>query len=56
MKYRVEAIETTRYYIEVEASNADEAYEIAEQADGGEFTEINSYDGWEILAPQIIGI
>lgn len=56
MKYRVEAIETTRYYIEVEASNADEAYEIAEQADGGEFTEIKSYDGWEILAPQIIGI
>lgn len=53
-KYRVWAEMTTYCYIDVEAQNEDEACNIAEGIDGGEF--ITSNDGhWEILTnPDLI--
>ena len=53
-KYRVWAEMTTYCYIDVEAQNEDEAYNIAKGIDGGEF--ITSNDGhWEILTnPDLI--
>lgn len=37
-KYRVYAISEQRLYLDVEANNADEAWDIANETDGGEFT------------------
>lgn len=54
-KYRVEAIFTSRGYIEVEANSISEAWDIAEETDGGEFKDMPEYGSWEIQIPQLIG-
>lgn len=49
--YRVWAKMTNYCYLDVEADSIDEAEEIADETDGGDF--INSEDGdWEILYDQ----
>ena len=46
-KFKVYANSMTRYFIEVEAENEEEAIEIAREADGGSFEEVDIGD-WEI--------
>lgn len=55
-KYRVEAIDVRKYFIEVEADSVEEAWDIAEDMDGGEFTEVvdSNSKGWEIRRPELI--
>ena len=53
-KYRVEADFTSRGYIEVEADSIDEAWEKAEEIDGGEYIDIPEYWGFEIRRPELI--
>ena len=48
-KYKVFAKVTTYNYLEVEAKDEEEARQIAEDADGGEFTECPDAD-WEITS------
>ena len=47
---------STRCYLDVEAENEDEAWEIAENTDGGEFTEVDdpNLPGWELERPVLI--
>ena len=46
--YRVWAKSIDYYYIDVQAENAEEAWEIANDTDGGDFTP--TWDGdWEML-------
>jgi len=45
--YKVLASYTSYVYADITAENADEAYEIATQMDGGEFTADNTGD-WNI--------
>ena len=47
-KFRVIAVMTTYLETEIEANDVDEAYEIAEDLDGGEFTPIKDSGDWEI--------
>lgn len=53
-KYRARATMTTFAEITIEAANEQEAYEIADELDGGEFIEIAGVGGWdiEILPPE----
>ena len=51
-KYRVWAECTTDLYIDVYANDEDEAYEIAEAADGSEFTECPDGE-WKTLRNSI---
>lgn len=44
MKYRVYATMTSNVYIDVEANSPEEAYEIYDETDGGDF--IESGCGW----------
>ena len=55
-KYRVEAIDVRKYFIEVEADSVEEAWDIAEDAASGEFTEVvdPNGEGWEIRRPELI--
>ena len=46
--YLVKAKMTTYLLIEVMAENEQEAWEIAEDTDGGDFTEIPYTGGWDI--------
>lgn len=46
-KFRVYAESTSNYYIEVEAENEEQAKEIAENTDGGDFIEDGS-GSWDI--------
>ena len=46
-KYKVYAENTTYYSLEVEANSIEEANKIAEDSDGGEWTE-DSYGKWII--------
>lgn len=43
-KYKVYYDSLTEYVIEVEAENEEQAYEIASQTDGGDFTPVNDGD------------
>ena len=45
--YRVWAKRIIDAYIDVEADSPEEAYKIAEEADGGDFTETDEI-GWEM--------
>lgn len=54
MKWRVEAIFTSRGFIEVEADSEEEAWEKAEDTDGGAYVDIPEYWGFEILKPEPI--
>lgn len=47
MKYRVWAESISYVYLEVEANSEDEALQIAEDADGGEFTDSGNGD-WKM--------
>ena len=48
-KYKVMAVMTSYVYLTVEAKNKEEAYDIADDTDGGEFVEESPFDGsWEI--------
>lgn len=56
-KYRVWAEVTSYCYLDVEAKDADEAYDIASETDGGDFiTDDNPRHGyWELLSnPDLI--
>lgn len=46
-KYKVKAYYTTYCYAEIEADNEDQAWQIAEDMDGGEFKQADTGD-WEI--------
>lgn len=46
--FRVHANSMIYYYIDVEAKNKDEAYDIAVNADGGDFTETIENNDWEV--------
>ena len=48
MKYRVIYRSESYYEAEVEANSFDEAEEIAEYMDGGEFTETTPPGSWEL--------
>lgn len=52
-KYRVWTTMKTRCYLDVEAYNEDEAWEIAENTDGGDFIEASdpNQPGWELERP-----
>ena len=57
MKYRVYATYTSRVYLDVEANSEEEAWDIAENTDGGEYTEdledfLNAT--WELERPVLI--
>ena len=46
-KYKVMAVMTSYVYLTVEAKNKEEAYDIADDTDGGEFVEEAPYvGGW----------
>jgi len=49
-KFRVWATYKSSCYLDVEAKNRDEAYDIANNADGGDFLPEDSYDcdSWEV--------
>lgn len=48
-KYKVMAVMTSYVYLTVEAKNKEEAYDIADDTDGGEFVEESPYvGGWTI--------
>lgn len=47
-KYRAYATMTTKLYLDFEAENETEAWEIAEGRDGGAYVEIPTAGGWEI--------
>ena len=48
-KYKVMAVMTSYVYLTVEAKNKEEAYDIADDTDGGEFVEESPFDGsWEL--------
>lgn len=47
-KFRALATMTTYAEIIIDAKDADEAYEIADNLDGGEFAEIAGEGGWTI--------
>lgn len=48
-KFRVRAKVTTYCYLEVDANNADEAMEIGEETDGGDFITENSDGDFEVI-------
>lgn len=50
MTYRVYAKMTTELYLDVEANSEEEAMDIAEETDGGDFTEVDSYfsGSWDV--------
>ena len=48
-KFRVYVESTSDYYIDVQAKNQEEAKEIAENTDGGEFIE-NGLGSWDITS------
>lgn len=47
-KFKVVATMTTYLTTEIEAEDVDQAYDIAHDLDGGEFTEIPHMGDWEI--------
>jgi len=47
-KYNITAYYTTTCFVEIEAENEDDAYEIARNMDGGNFTSTDSGD-WRIV-------
>lgn len=49
MKWRVEAIFTSRGFIEVEADSEEEAWEKTEDTDSGSYEIIPEYWGFEIV-------
>lgn len=51
-KYKVKAVMTSYAYLEVEAEDENEAYNIARETDGGEFIPTDEGD-WEILEDEI---
>lgn len=56
-KYRVYAIKTGRVYLDVEATSVEEAWDIAEGTDGGEYTEdLEDFLNvtWELERPVLI--
>ena len=48
-KFRVWVKTTDYLYLDVEANNADEAVVIAEESDGGDFTQVDEKGDWHIL-------
>ena len=57
MKYRVWATYTSRVYLDVEANSEEEAWDIAEGTDGGEYTEdLEDFFNatWELERPVLI--
>ena len=56
-KYRVYAIKTGRVYLDVEANSVEEAWDIAEDTDWGEYTEdLEDFANatWELERPVLI--
>lgn len=47
--YKIIATSMTYYTLEIQAENEDEAWGIAQEADGGDFREIDQGD-WEIYS------
>jgi hypothetical protein len=47
-KYNVTAYYTTTCFVEIEAENEDDAYELARDMDGGSFTSTDTGD-WRIV-------
>jgi hypothetical protein len=47
-KFKITASYSTTCILEIEANNENEAYEIALNADGGDFIQINQPYDWEI--------
>ena len=47
--FRVQAECITYCYIDIEADSIDEANEIAEETDGGDFTSDENFGGWNVL-------
>ena len=47
-KYNVTAYYTTTYFVEIEAENEDDAYELARDMDGGSFTSTDTGE-WRIV-------
>ena len=49
-KFRVYAVMTDILFIDVEAKDKDEAFDIANETDGGDFQPIDKYDygSWEL--------
>ena len=57
MKYRVWATYTSRVYLDVEANSVEEAWDIAEDTDWGEYTEdLEDFANatWELERPVLI--
>ena len=52
--FRVWAACDTYYWIDVEAETAEEAYEIAEEADGGDFEEDICSVEWRMLGMDMV--
>ena len=53
--YRVMAVMTSYCYIEIEAESKKDAFDIAQDTDGGDFIEENPLDGdWSISMENII--
>ena len=50
-KWRVWAEETVRLYLDIEAETEDEAWEIAQDTDGSEYTEDPIFTNWELERP-----
>ena len=48
MKFKIWASSTCLYSLEIEAENEDEAFEIANSADGADFDEIPNSGDWQI--------
>ena len=54
-KYSVMAVMESYCYLDVEATSKEEALEIAQDTDGGEFVEENEYDGdWRISMDNVM--
>ena len=51
-KYKVMAVMTSYVYLTVEAESKEEAFDIADETDGGDFTEEDCT--WTVLEPEEI--
>ena len=53
-KYRVSATMTTSYYIVVSAESKDEAFALAQEADGGDFTPYQNSGSWDLEGDPVL--
>lgn len=54
--YRVYVKSTQTFYLDVEAKNKDNAYDIAKQTDGAEFQTDDEFGTWEIQEDNIFEV